>query len=82
MDVEIIIKGGQELSETYPGYTKFEKQLGQLIAESFPDETGWVISTKPAVDEPPKVALKREVYVVLRELISEGRIAITVSSPA
>jgi hypothetical protein len=45
MDIEIIVKGGEELSEWYPkNYEKFEKKISDLISEMFPGVGGWCIS--------------------------------------
>jgi len=45
MDIEIIIKGGEELSEFYPkNYKAFEKKISEMILEMFPGVGGWWIS--------------------------------------
>ena len=46
-DIEIIIKGGEELSEFYPkNYEKFEKKIGESIVEMFPGVGCWFISSE------------------------------------
>jgi hypothetical protein len=45
VDIDIIIKGGEELSEFYPkNYEKFEEKISDLISEMFPGVGGWEIS--------------------------------------
>ena len=45
MDIEIVIKGGVELSEWYPKkYEVFERKINDMIAEMFPGVGGWIIS--------------------------------------
>jgi hypothetical protein len=45
MDIDIVIKGGQELSEFYPkNYEAFEKKISEMIVEMFPGVGGWWIS--------------------------------------
>ena len=47
MDIDIVIKGGQELSEFYPkNYEAFEKEIGNLILKMFPGVGGWCISPR------------------------------------
>ena len=47
MDIEIIIKGGEELSEFYPkNYEAFQKKIGELILDAFPGVGGWCFSSK------------------------------------
>jgi len=46
MDIEIVIKGGEELSEFYPkNYEVFCKKINELIGEMFPGVGGWWISS-------------------------------------
>ena len=45
MDIEIIIKGGEELSEFYPkNYERFNEKINELIGEMFPGVGGWIVS--------------------------------------
>ena len=46
MDIEIIIKGGEELSEFYPrNYERFNEKINDLITEMFPGVNGWIVSS-------------------------------------
>lgn len=47
MDIDIIIKGGEELSKFYPkNYEKFVEKVGDLILDMFPGVGGWGISSE------------------------------------
>ena len=47
MDIDIVIKGGEELSKFYPkNYEAFEKEIGDLILKRFPGVGGWFISPR------------------------------------
>jgi hypothetical protein len=47
MDIDIIIKGGEELSEYYPkNYEAFQEKISDLIVEMFPGVGGWCLSSE------------------------------------
>ena len=60
MDIELIIKGGEELEEYYPkNYEAFREKIGDLIIEMFPGVGGWWFSSE-LTDRHKKEEEKRE----------------------
>jgi len=48
MEIEIVVEGGEELSEYYPkNYEMFREKIGDLIIEMFPGVDCWWFSSEP-----------------------------------
>ena len=91
MDIEIIIKGGEELQELYPkNYEKFNEKISELILEMFPGVGGWCISPrlterhqaeKEQREQKKQEEFEKTFFEVLKEPEVQEKIAQILSEP-
>ncbi len=79
-DIEVIFQhSGQVTCMSESEYEEFQTKLGDLISEYFPDEKGWLVTTRRDTDVPRAEQDRwelnnREILEVLRGLMAEGKI--------